>query len=268
MWEFGRDGQLHFEKALYDFIPTLMQKWKAVGASHLVTVIMSSRTLYDRPASAWRGRSPALLPTQTDRFGACSYCAVTCVSALGRPYQDFYFVLGENMKDGLDEVLIKVKKAFHQYHTFVDWRPPIYAEAEPQHSADGVRHARDGLNSTAADGAPSLVYSVTDGAGNFLEMINLGLLMHDRRHIDRDLTTTGQHILVITAGAGVYEVDERLARLTKQRMIDIGIGAPSCASRPPSPSVRPRVHLQAATPRRAALHVIACAAAQGERRAL
>lgn len=55
-------------------------------------------------------------------------------------------------------------------------------------------------------------------------MINLGLLMHDRRHIDRDLATTAQHILVVTAGAGVYEVDERLARVTKQRMIDIGIG--------------------------------------------
>lgn len=81
-------------------------------------------------------------------------------------------------------------------------------------------------------------------------MISLGLMMHDRRHIDRDLTVTGpplpfflpllpppirfahgdiiykgQHICVITAGTGVFNVDRDLSRITKQRMLDIGIGA-------------------------------------------
>ncbi len=98
--------------------------------------------------------------------------------------------------------------------------------------------------------------------GNFLETINLALLIFDKvlfsKHfflspslylsfllhlsfqhsIDRDLTRTGQLIVVITAGTGVFYVDSSLTRITKQKMIGNGIGCDLiCVSRPPLHSV-------------------------------
>jgi hypothetical protein len=43
--------------------------------------------------------------------------------------------------------------------------------------------------------------------------------------MDRDLRRTGNSIVVITAGSGVFEVDKNLAAITKQRMMDNGIGS-------------------------------------------
>lgn len=60
--------------------------------------------------------------------------------------------------------------------------------------------------------------------GNFLEAINLCLNQCEQHHIDRDLARTGHQLMVVTAAPGVFEVDPWLNLMTKQRMMDNGIG--------------------------------------------
>ncbi|KAJ8604019.1 hypothetical protein CTAYLR_003379 [Chrysophaeum taylorii] len=60
--------------------------------------------------------------------------------------------------------------------------------------------------------------------GNVLEAINLALNVLDKHYMDRDLQRTGNSIVLLSAGAGVFIVDGKLAQITKQRMMDNGIG--------------------------------------------
>ena len=61
--------------------------------------------------------------------------------------------------------------------------------------------------------------------GNLLESINICLNMLQFHYVDRDLHRTGNSIVVVSAGSGVFEVDKGLASITKQRMMDNGIGS-------------------------------------------
>lgn len=65
----------------------------------------------------------------------------------------------------------------------------------------------------------------TAGQGNFLEAINTTLNLLQLHYMDRDLHRSGNSIVLVTAGSGVFEVDKELAGITKQRMMDNGIGS-------------------------------------------
>lgn len=89
--------------------------------------------------------------------------------------------------------------------------------------------------------------------GNLLESINLALLDLDKvpfiytfflwphemilwlqDYIDRDLKQTGQGIVVISGGAGHFEACAKMMQMTKQKIIDHGIGCDLiCLSKPP-----------------------------------
>lgn len=60
--------------------------------------------------------------------------------------------------------------------------------------------------------------------GNFLEAINVTLNVLEKHYMDRDLTRTGNSIVMVSPSAGVVEVDSTLSGITKQRMMDNGIG--------------------------------------------
>ncbi|KTF85226.1 hypothetical protein cypCar_00012806 [Cyprinus carpio] len=116
----------------------------------------------------------------------------------GRYYEDFYRVVDQNeRRDEWMSLLITIKKLFIQYPVLVRLK-----------GADGFLC---GNNSTAAQ-------------GNYLEAINLSFNVFDKHYINRNFDRTGQMSVVITPGVGVFEVDRLLMILTKQRMIDNGIG--------------------------------------------
>lgn len=72
---------------------------------------------------------------------------------------------------------------------------------------------------------PPLCGIPTDAAGgNFLEAINSTLNFLDKHFIDRDLQRTGNSIVMISAGTGIFRVKPTLQQITKQRMMDNGIG--------------------------------------------
>uniref|UniRef100_A0A8C4YDC9 GATOR1 complex protein DEPDC5 n=1 Tax=Gopherus evgoodei TaxID=1825980 RepID=A0A8C4YDC9_9SAUR len=79
------------------------------------------------------------------------------------------------------------------------------------------------LSISCPDGFPA-GYNSTSAQGNYLEAINLSFNVFDKHYINRNFDRTGQMSVVITPGVGVFEVDRLLMILTKQRMIDNGIG--------------------------------------------
>ncbi|XP_061458703.1 GATOR1 complex protein DEPDC5 isoform X2 [Rhineura floridana] len=116
----------------------------------------------------------------------------------GRFYEDFYKVVVQNeRREEWTSLLITIKKLFIQY--------PVLVRLE---QAEGFP---PGYNSTSAQ-------------GNYLEAINLSFNVFDKHYINRNFDRTGQMSVVITPGVGVFEVDRLLMILTKQRMIDNGIG--------------------------------------------
>ncbi|XP_074544600.1 GATOR1 complex protein DEPDC5 isoform X2 [Halichoeres trimaculatus] len=116
----------------------------------------------------------------------------------GRFYEDFYRVVAQNeRRDEWTSLLVTIKKLFIQY--------PVLVRLEN------------------ADGFP-VGYNSTSSEGNYLEAINLSFNVFDKHYINRNFDRTGQMTVVITPGVGVFEVDRLLMILTKQRMIDNGIG--------------------------------------------
>lgn len=47
----------------------------------------------------------------------------------------------------------------------------------------------------------------------------------EKHYLDRSFDRTGQLSVVITPGVGVFEVDRELTNVTKQRIIDNGVGS-------------------------------------------
>uniref|UniRef100_A0A8C4YDR1 GATOR1 complex protein DEPDC5 n=1 Tax=Gopherus evgoodei TaxID=1825980 RepID=A0A8C4YDR1_9SAUR len=116
----------------------------------------------------------------------------------GRFYEDFYKVVVQNeRREEWTSLLVTIKKLFIQY--------PVLVRLEQ------------------ADGFPA-GYNSTSAQGNYLEAINLSFNVFDKHYINRNFDRTGQMSVVITPGVGVFEVDRLLMILTKQRMIDNGIG--------------------------------------------
>jgi hypothetical protein len=115
----------------------------------------------------------------------------------GRLYEDYFKVIIENENCADWESLVtKIKKAFIRYPEEVGWKLTPECSRLPSFAAQG----------------------------NILEAINTALNMLQHHFIDRDLHRCGNSILVVSAGSGVFEVDKGLAGITKQRMMDNGIG--------------------------------------------
>ncbi|KAM9329765.1 GATOR1 complex protein DEPDC5-like [Gastrophryne carolinensis] len=185
MWDFDIYGDLYFEKAVNGFLSDLFNKWKEKNCSHEVTVVLFSRTFYDAKS--------------IDEFPESHRNNATVVQDhQGRFYEDFYKVVVQNeRREEWTSLLVTVKKLFIQYPVMVRLRN---AESFPP-----------GHNSTSDQ-------------GNYLEAINLSFNVFDKHYINRNFDRTGQMSVVITPGVGVFQVDRALMILTKQRMIDNGIG--------------------------------------------
>lgn len=55
--------------------------------------------------------------------------------------------------------------------------------------------------------------------------ISFCIAVFEKHYLDRSFDRTGQLSVVITPGVGVFEVDRELTNVTKQRIIDNGVGS-------------------------------------------
>jgi len=118
------------------------------------------------------------------------------VDSDGRMFEDHYKIVVEN-ETNFDSLIHRMKKEFVSYPKSVNWDMALGSERTP---------------STASQ-------------GNVLEAINITLNLLHLHYIDRDLHRTGNSIVIITPGNGVFEIEKNLAGITKQRMMDNGIGS-------------------------------------------
>ncbi|XP_076220694.1 GATOR complex protein Iml1 isoform X2 [Nomia melanderi] len=187
MWDFDIHGDLYFEKAVNGFLADLFQKWKKNGSNHEVTIVLFSRTFYN-------ATSLEEFPNHMRECLQHDY--------RGRFYEDFYRVVVQNERfEDWSNVLVQLRKLFTDYQKIV-----LEYHQKP---GDIIPKA---VNSTAAQ-------------GNFLEVLNMSLNVFEKHYLDRSFDRTGQLSVVITPGVGVFEVDRELTNVTKQRIIDNGVGS-------------------------------------------
>ncbi|KAG8234926.1 hypothetical protein J437_LFUL013473 [Ladona fulva] len=187
MWDFDIHGDLYFEKAVNGFLAELFQKWKKNGSNHEVTIVLFSRTFYEA--------------TNLEEF---PHHMRECLQQdyKGRFYEDFYRVAVQNERyEDWSNVLIQLRRLFTEYQKIV----------LEYHKRPNVE-IPNAVNSTAAQ-------------GNFLEVLNMSLNVFEKHYLDRSFDRTGQLSVVITPGVGVFEVDRELTNVTKQRIIDNGVGS-------------------------------------------
>ena len=121
--------------------------------------------------------------------------SVDCKDVYGRKFEDHYKPVIENETCiDWDSLIVRIKEEFIKYPLEV------------------------GCN--LSDRKPSCA-----SQGNLLEAINVVLNLLQYHYLDRDLHRTGQSIVVVSPGCGVFEVDKGLAGITYQRMMDNGIGS-------------------------------------------
>lgn len=153
--------------------------------SHLVSIILFSRSYFEPPidlkGSVLRPTPEAAKSVQRD--------------SLGRFFRDNYEVVvdcAETEEGNWDQVITVIKQAALDFSRKVGW---------------GEVDKETGLvpfPSSAAD-------------GNVLEALNLTLSVFSKHFIDRDLNVTGQNIILLTAGTGLFFVDQILANITEKR---------------------------------------------------
>ncbi|XP_058067307.1 GATOR complex protein Iml1 [Anopheles bellator] len=194
MWDFDIYGDLYFEKAVNGFLADLYKKWQKLGSNHEVTIVLFSRTFY-------AARS-------LDEFPAHMRDCLQ-IDYRGRFYEDFYRVAIQNERcDDWSTTLVQLRRLFTGYRDVV----LRYHERPGEQAAGGAVRIPPATNSTAAQ-------------GNFLEVLNISLNVFEKHYLDRSFDRTGQLSVVITPGVGVFEVDRELTNITKQRIIDNGVGS-------------------------------------------
>ncbi|XP_029163772.1 GATOR complex protein DEPDC5 isoform X6 [Nylanderia fulva] len=187
MWDFDIHGDLYFEKAVNGFLADLFQKWKKNGSNHEVTIVLFSRTFYN-------ATSLEEFPNNMRECLQHDY--------RGRFYEDFYRVAVQNERfEDWSNILVQLRKLFTDYQKIV----------LEYHQKPNINMPK-AINSTAAQ-------------GNFLEVLNMSLNVFEKHYLDRSFDRTGQLSVVITPGVGVFEVDRELTNVTKQRIIDNGVGS-------------------------------------------
>lgn len=187
MWDFDIHGDLYFEKAVNGFLSDLFAKWKKNGSNHEVTIVLFSRTFY-------KAKSLEEFPQHMKECLQKDY--------RGRFYEDFYRVAVQNERyEDWCNVLLQLRRLFTDYQKIV-----LQYHERPNMEIPTA------INSTAAQ-------------GNFLEVLNMSLNVFEKHYLDRCFDRTGQLSVVITPGVGVFEVDRELTNVTKQRIIDNGVGS-------------------------------------------
>ncbi|KAG2388193.1 hypothetical protein C9374_001043 [Naegleria lovaniensis] len=213
MWEYDEYGNLNFERVINGFIKTVFDRWREIGVNHSLSIVLFSRhylTEDDQNNSFSENREEdmASLGNKTSIFHSI------LGSKDGRKYVDFYKVVdwSETQRTRSQFIRVRLKTEFLKFQSY------IQSVCE--------REKVSLTNSSAAD-------------GNFMEAINLVLNSFDKYYLNRDLSRTGQVILLVSPGCGMFNVQiPVLGKITTKRLMDVGLSVDLIAlSVPPLHSV-------------------------------
>jgi len=199
MWEYSspyeRDKEesrceTYFDKWIA-FLHRLFAQWKDLEVTHSLTIVFFSRTFL--------GTSPPLMHLKRGSSSATSGTNTGTRDVYGRAYEDHFRIVIENTTcTDWDSLIVHLKEAFVKYPREVQWNLSAGEDARRPSSAS---------------------------QGNLLEAINVTLNLLQYHYLDRDLHRTGNSIVIVSAGNGVFEVGKGLAAITYERMMVNGIGS-------------------------------------------
>lgn len=220
MWDFDAEGtgEIMFDKLINGFLPELFKRWQQLQVRHLVSIVLFTRMLYDD-----RQAEPSVeehtnidVPNEAEES----------------PSKDYYRVVVSDMASGeWPNIMERLKREFKVFLRDTSIRTPAFGDYVPL--GEGLSAASAALPSDIISGRPSAATQ-----GNILEAINLASSQFSSDYIDRDLVRTGVSIVVISPGAGLFEVDFNLLVATTDNLTDNGVGIDLvCLSRMPLHSV-------------------------------
>lgn len=187
--------------------------------SHSLSVVFFTRMLYSHHSTHQPHHSSNQQQHPASSSSSSGLPPGVSVSSDGRSlYRDYFKLVVENepRTEGPPErLLATLKQEFLRFPSLLDWWLPM------------------------PDGG-GVLWGVPAKAsrGNFLEAINVTLNVLEKHYMDRDLSRTGNSIVMISPSTGVMEVDAGLSAITKQRMMDNGIGMDMLSlSQPPMHTV-------------------------------
>lgn len=223
MWDFDAEGtgEIMFDKVINGFLPELFKRWHESKVKHLVSIVLFTRMTYDERVNAGLGL-PSIEGGRPKRSQ----------SDKSKNLKDFYRVVVSDMASGdWATILNQLKREFKVFLRDISIRRPNTGDHLPL--GEGLSSALRDVPKDVIAGHPSAA-----SRGNILEAINLASSQFSSDYIDRDLVRTGVSIVVITPGAGVFEVDYNLLVATTDNLIDNGVGIDLvCLSRMPLHSV-------------------------------
>ena len=222
MFECANDAELYYEKAIHRFSKECFDRWQKLDVHHSLTVVYFGRTYYHTKTK----QKPSAFIGQLisgKRRNSIN------VSTDGRIYEDVFQTVVENESlTDWPSLIIRLKRVVLAFAKVANWKcPSIPNENSGSFSTGGsaVPPSKPETENTKHEDGKELVGLPSSAAsGNILEALNLTLNVFEKHHMDRDLTRTGQSVVLITAGAGVFRVDRHLVLLTKRRLVKHGVG--------------------------------------------
>jgi len=202
------DCVLNYDKFV-TFMYHLFSRWRELEVTHSLSVIFFSRTYISSGLTSSPYKATSTNLSATEKKDAQSKTSETAtgqatISTLqtdvdGRKFVDHYKPIVENeTRTDWESLIHRIKREFVSFPRELNWN----------------------ISNDITSRIPSVA-----SQGNLLEAINTTLNVLQFHFMDRDLSRTGNSIVVVTAGCGVFEVEKSLASITKQRMMDNGIGS-------------------------------------------
>eukprot|EP01134_Creolimax_fragrantissima_P002687 CFRG2687T1 len=239
-------GLLMYEKAVDGFLAELFERWSGRSCAHDCSIILFARMYVVKQEYTSESEKKSM-PT-IESFPPALRAALNETDD-GRFYFDSYVTAAEG--DGCNNMnLADIKRDILSFKELLKV-PHVAAQFSDTLASRSQRHGPCGPGSFAAEVTAELsnaelveaakrlyndctftVASAQDG--NIMEAINLSLSAYATHFIDRSFERTGQLIIAITAGTGVFKVSPSFAGFTKQRVVDNGVGVDIiCMSQPP-----------------------------------
>mmetsp|Transcript_6965 Transcript_6965/g.12694 ORF Transcript_6965/g.12694 Transcript_6965/m.12694 type:complete len:851 (-) Transcript_6965:612-3164(-) len=214
MWEVADDGLLYIEKAL-EFIKTYFERCLLDNTSHHITVCWYARALYPHMNAD---------EAQIKGFQKLN---------IGTAYQDVYKTIVELSDIRLwRQAMLVIKRELFFAPAILNWTedcPKVaqkYFEQFPlSRYAEDLRLSPSSALKFAFSPELTAISQETcklslSHRSNSLEAFNLSL--DNFSTLTSKASYTGQRILAVTAGRGVYFSDERLHKVTKERIMTSG----------------------------------------------
>ena len=222
MWDFDAEGsgEIMFDKVINGFLPDLFKRWHELKVKHLVSIVLFTRMKYNtRTGPGAQG---------TDRYEGNN----DFLGEKGSLIRDYFRVVVSDMASGdWANILHQLKKEFKVFLRDISIQKSDNVSSVS--SDEGAQPKQEDVPDHVIAGHPSVAMH-----GNILQAINMASSQFSSDYIDRDLVRTGVSIVVISPGAGVFEVDYDMLLTTTDNLIDNGVGIDLvCLSRMPLHSV-------------------------------